>query len=88
MGGIIRCIKNDYNLDQIENEINRTESFQEIFKKVTNNYNPYIDSDIKKEEENNHYKINMLGKIEVKRNNTFIASANKYKIWTKYLIFI
>ena len=31
MGGIIRCIKNDYNLDQIENEINRTESFQEIF---------------------------------------------------------
>ena len=80
MGGIIRCIKNDYNLDQIENEINRTESFQEIFKKVTNKTNPYIDSDIKRDEENSHYKINMLDKIEVKRNHTFIATPNKYKI--------
>ena len=80
MGGIIRCIKNDYNLDQIENEINRTESFQEIFKKVTNKHNPYIDNDIKRDEENNHYKNNMLDKIEVKRNNTFVANANKYKI--------
>ena len=80
MGGIIRCIKNDYNLDQIENEINRTESFQEIFKKVTNKHNPYIDNDIKRDEENNHYKNNMLDKIEVKRNNTFVANTNKYKI--------
>ena len=80
MGGIIRCIKNDYNLDQIENEINRTESFQEIFKKVTNKHNPYIDNDIKRDEENNHYKNNMLDKIEVKRNYTFVANTNKYKI--------
>ena len=80
MGGIIRCIKNDYNLDQIENEINRTESFQEIFKKVTNKHNPYIDNAIKRDEENNHYKNNMLDKIEVKRNNTFVANTNKYKI--------
>ena len=80
MGGIIRCIKNDYNLDQIENEINRTESFQEIFKKVTNKTSPYIDSDIKRDEENSHYKINMLDKIEVKRNHTFITTPNKYKI--------
>ena len=80
MGGIIRCIKNDYNLNQIENEINRTESFQEIFKKVTNKHNPYIDNDIRRDEENSHYKINMLEKIEVKRNYTFIANSNKYKI--------
>ena len=80
MGGIIRCIKNDYNLDQIENEINRTESFQEIFKKVTSNYNPYIDDDIKKDEENSHYKINMLDRIEIKRTSTFVANTNKFKI--------
>ena len=80
MGGIIRCIRNDYNLDQIENEINRTESFQEIFKKVTSNYNPYIDADIKKDEENSHYKINMLDRIEIKRTSTFVANTNKFKI--------
>ena len=26
MGGMLRCIRNEYNLDQIENEINRTDS--------------------------------------------------------------
>ena len=36
MGGIIRCVKNDYNLDQVENEINRTDSEVDFDNMMTN----------------------------------------------------
>ena len=65
MGGIIRCIKNDYNLDQLENEINKTDpdsGFDEILKIIKKNNNAYIDIDDKKTLENNHYADNFLEK--------------------------
>ena len=34
---MIRCIRNDYNLDKIENEINRTDSiadFEEMYESI------------------------------------------------------
>ena len=44
MGGIIRCIKNDYNLDEIENEINKTDEdtvFDEMFQDIKSRNNIY-----------------------------------------------
>ena len=32
MGGMIRCIRNDYNLDKLENDINRTDSEKTLIK--------------------------------------------------------
>ena len=32
MGGIVRCIRNEYNLDKVENEINRTDSENTLIK--------------------------------------------------------
>ena len=74
MGGIIRCIKNEYSLDQIENEINKTDNesgFDEIMEKIKENNNAYIDIDNSRSIENNHYKDNYLEKYESKRSNTF-----------------
>ena len=36
MGGMLRCIRNEYNLDQVENEINRTDSinYDEVFQSI------------------------------------------------------
>ena len=85
MGGIIRCIKNDYNLDQIENEINQTDSvsgFDEIYKIISQNNNPYIDFDDKKTSENienSHYIDNFLEKKENKRNKTFSMDSKVIK---------
>ena len=73
MGGIIRCIKNEYNLDQIENEINKTDNisgFDEILDIVKRNNNAYIDDD-RRRGENSHYTENFLEKFENKRTNTF-----------------
>ena len=74
MGSIIRCIRNEYNLDQLENEINKTENvsgFDEIFEIIKKNNNAYIDIDDKNGNENNHYVDNFLEKIQEKRSNTF-----------------
>ena len=84
MGGILRCIKNEYNLDQIENEINRTDNisgFDEILDMVKRNNNAYVDID-KKADENNHYAENFLEKVDNKRSNTFCynPTINKLKI--------
>lgn len=88
MGGIIRCIKNDYNLDQLENEINKTDpdsGFDEILKIIKKNNNAYIDIDDKKTMENNHYADNFLEKDDQynRRSNTFSVDSkaiNKYKL--------
>ena len=32
IGGMIRCIRNDYNLDKLENDINRTDSKKTFIK--------------------------------------------------------
>ena len=82
MGGIIRCIKNEYNLDQLENEINKTDNdsgLDEIFNIVKQNNNPYID-DKKTNFETNHYSDNFLKKIEVKRSYTFSFPQTSKKI--------
>ena len=37
IGGMIRCIRNDYDLDKVENEINRTDSiadFEEMYESI------------------------------------------------------
>ena len=84
MGGIIRCIRNDYNLDQLENTINKTDpesGFDEILKIIKQHYNAYIDIDDKKMIENNHYIDNFLEKKDDKRSNTF--SLNQRAL-TKY----
>ena len=88
MGGIIRCIKNDYNLDQLENEINKTDpdsGFDEIWKIIKKNNNAYIDIDDKKTMENNHYADNFLEKDDKynRRSKTFCVDSkaiNKYKL--------
>ena len=75
MGGILRCIKNEYSLDQLENEINRTDSvsgFDELLNNVKRNNNAYIDIDDKNLNENNHYSDNFLEKAkEGQRSKTF-----------------
>ena len=73
MGGIIRCIKNDYNLDEIENEINRTDEdtiFDEIYKDIKSKNNIYIDFD---KNEISHYSENILviNKNKNQRSKTF-----------------
>ena len=83
MGGIIRCIRNDYNLDPLENHINKSEpesGFDEILRIIKQKNNAYIDIDDKKMLENNHYADNFLEK-EDKRNNTF--SINQ-RVMAKY----
>ena len=82
MGGIIRCIKNEYNLDQLENEINRTDnvsSFDEIFDMVKRKNNAYVDID-PKADEHNHYAENFLEKIDDKRSMTFCSTPNAKKL--------
>ena len=86
MGGILRCIKNEYNLDQIENEINKTDAdsgFDEILRKVKQNNNAYIDIDDRNTIENNHYEENFLEKEDMRRSSTFCIdprTSNKFKI--------
>ena len=84
MGGILRCIKNEYNLDQIENEINKTDpnsGFDEILNIIKQNNNAYIDIDQKGTKENKHYADNFLEKVDTKRSNTFcIESRTSSKI--------
>ena len=73
MGGIIRCIKNEYNLDQIENEINRTDSQNDLdgmIKSIKQNYNIYIDDDDDIRKESNHYLDNTLDLDKPKRMKT------------------
>ena len=76
MGGIIRCIKNEYNLDQIENEINKNDSissFDEILDNIKKKNNAYIDDD-RRLGENSHYTENFLEKTKEKRTSTFCYS--------------
>ena len=86
MGGMLRCIRNEYNLDQIENEINKTDrdsGFDEILKIVKQNNNAYIDIDDRKSIENNHYAENFLEKDDGRRSNTFCIdprTSSKFKI--------
>ena len=78
MGGIIRCIKNEYNLDELENQINKTDNdsgYDEIFENVKRNNNAYID--IKKNSEFSHYSDNFLENIKSRRNNTFTVGVNR-----------
>ena len=66
MGGIVRCIRNEYNLDKVENEINRTDSevdFDRMLVNIKQKNNIYIDiDDDTKNEENieDHYLNNSL----------------------------
>ena len=77
MGGILRCIRNEYSLDQLENEINKGESlsgFDEILQIIKQNNNAYIDIDDKKTNENNHYADNFLEKVDARRSSTFFIN--------------
>ena len=49
MGGMLRCIRNEYNLDQVENDINRTDSinYDEVFQNMKHKTNIYIDDEFK-----------------------------------------
>jgi uncharacterized protein YjgD (DUF1641 family) len=81
MGGIIRCIKNDYNLDEIENEINKTDEdtvFDEIFQDIKNKNNIYIDFD---KNETSHYAENKLVDKNInQRSNTFCLFPKENKL--------
>ena len=81
MGGIIRCIKNDYNLDEIENEINKTDEdtvFDEMFQDIKSRNNIYIDFD---KNEISHYSENILvGKNKSERSNTFSLLPKENKL--------
>ena len=55
---MIRCIRNNYNLDKVENAINITD-FQEMYGSIKQKNNIYIDSDTESSE-NNHYAENTL----------------------------
>ena len=57
---MIRCIRNDYNLDKAENEITRTDSvvdFEETHESTEQKNYIYIDTD---SSENNHYAENIF----------------------------
>ena len=81
MGGIIRCIKNDYNLDEIENEINKTDEdtvFDEIFQDIKSRNNIYIDFD---KNEISHYSENILvDKNKSQRSNTISLLPKENKL--------
>ena len=88
MGGLMRCIRNDYNLDKIENEINRTDSiadFDDLYQQIKRNNNIYIDDDrnTKINSDINHYEDNFLEKRNEKRNKSmFIKSSISTKLTT------
>lgn len=76
MGGMLRCIKNEYSLDQLENEINQTDgdtNFDDI--DDTENKKQVSMDDLDKkifgDDNNNHYADNYLKNTESKRNKTF-----------------
>ncbi len=76
MGGMLRCIRNEYNLDQIENEINRTDSevdFDGMLENIKQRNNIYIDDD-KVKEEGDHYSNNYLVKNRQKKSNSVYIS--------------
>ena len=81
MGGIIRCIRNDYNLDEIENEINKTDEdtvFDDILQDIKNRNNIYIDYD---KAEISHYAENKLvDKDKNRRSNTFCLLPRESKL--------
>ena len=92
MGGMLRCIRNEYNLDQVENDINRTDSvnYDEIFQNMKDRTNVYIDDDNIKTNVNNndedlesdHYSNNYLNmnKERKKALSMFIPSSKTSKI--------
>ena len=92
MGGMLRCIRNEYNLDQVENDINRTDSvnYDEIYLNIKDRTNVYIDDDNIKTNENNndddlesdHYSNNYLNmnKERKKALSMFIPSSKTSKI--------
>ena len=94
MGGMLRCIRNEYNLDQVENEINRTDSinYDEVFQSIKQKTNIYIDDDKIKTNENiidndlesDHYSINYLNMRKEKKKSLSMyittTKASKIKI--------
>ena len=86
MGGIMRCIRNEYNLDKVENEINRTDSevdFDRMLVNIKQKNNIYIDiDDDTKNEENieDHYLNNsLLEKGFTKKSQSMYIPAKKIK---------
>ncbi len=84
---MIRCLKSEYNLDQIENEINRTDSivdFDQMYDAIKQRNNIYIDDDKNTDEnENEHYLNNSLNEIKDKKKtySMYVSStSSKYKI--------
>ena len=87
MGGMIRCLKSEYNLDQIENEINRTDSIVDIdqmYDEIKRKNNVYIDDDKNTDEnENEHYLNNSLNEIKDRKKTYSMyvpSTSSKYKI--------
>ena len=86
MGGIVRCIRNEYNLDKVENEINRTDSevdFDRMLVNIKQKNNIYIDidDDIKNEENiEDHYLNNsLLEKGFAKKSQSMYISTKRIK---------
>ena len=83
-----KIIRNDYNLDKIENEINRTDSiadFDDLYQQIKRNNNIYIDDDrnTKINSDINHYEDNFLEKRNAKRNKSmFVKSSISTKLTT------
>ena len=87
MGSMIRCIKSEYNIDDIENKIREDDElnsdFNEMFQQIKANSNVYVDYDLnnEKKDDDNHYSENFLGELPEKRRNTVcMISSSRLKI--------
>ena len=79
MGGMIRCMKTEYNIYDIENKMNDEiddTDFNYMLQQIKENNNVYVDFDINKEKAIDHYADNFLGETPLKRRNT--VSVNNY----------
>ena len=83
MGSMIRCIKTEYNIDDIENKIKEDDDtdFNDMMQQIKATNNVYVDYDLNKEKPKDHYSENFLGELPEKRRNTIcINNYSRLKI--------
>ena len=86
MGGLLRCIRNDYNLDDIENDLNKEDdldigehSFDQRNIKINdNNNNGGNEIEGKNLDENDHYASNILSGSVSKRSVSIFKDSVLY----------
>ena len=84
MGGMIRCIKTEYSIYDIENKMNDEEDntdFNYMLQQIKENNNVYVDLDTNEGKVIDHYSDNFLGGVSEKRRNTIcINNYSRIKI--------